>query len=113
MWLAAPRSSPAPHLDGQRALSAGGSQDGVWARAEPVSSRVASMVLSIKGFMMVLPELRLEFGTRSMSDRDFDRQFNLAIRLYCLLWRRATSFTPPQPAFTPPQPAVSLTADEM
>src|SRR5215831_19379301 len=60
MWLAAPRSSPAPHLDGQRALSAGGSQDGVWAMAEPVSSRVASMVPSIEGFMVVLPELRLE-----------------------------------------------------
>jgi hypothetical protein len=31
MWLADPRSSPAPHFDGQRALSAGGFQ--VWAPA--------------------------------------------------------------------------------
>src|SRR5688572_23023717 len=33
MWLAAPRSSPAPHFDGQRALSAGGDHDGAWAEA--------------------------------------------------------------------------------
>ena len=31
MWLAEPRSSPAPHFDGQRSLSAGGFQ--VWAPA--------------------------------------------------------------------------------
>src|SRR5262245_24406581 len=31
MWLAEPRSSPAPHLEGQRSLSAGGFQ--VWAPA--------------------------------------------------------------------------------
>ena len=33
MWLPEPRSSPAPHFDGQRALSGGGVQLGAWARA--------------------------------------------------------------------------------
>src|SRR5215813_7909120 len=33
MWFAAPRSSPAPHFEGQRALSAGGDHDDVWAAA--------------------------------------------------------------------------------
>src|SRR5262245_6429181 len=33
IWFAAPRSSPAPHFEGQRALSAGGDHDGVWAPA--------------------------------------------------------------------------------
>src|SRR6478609_3119888 len=33
MWLAEPRSSPAPHFDGQRAFSGGGVQLGAWLRA--------------------------------------------------------------------------------
>src|SRR5215510_12119965 len=38
-WLAAPRSSPAPHFDGQRSLSAGGNHDGVWALTASVLKR--------------------------------------------------------------------------
>src|SRR6266446_4311569 len=75
MWLAAPRSSPAPHLDGQRALSAGGSQEGVWATAAPVSSRVASMVLSVKGFMVVLPDFGLRLNL-----------IDVGFRLSCRRW---------------------------
>src|SRR5437763_13883184 len=45
MWLAEPRSSPAPHLDGQRWLSAGGFQVWAWARApvRPSASAAAAM----------------------------------------------------------------------
>src|SRR6266446_208142 len=71
MWLAAPRSSPAPHLDGQRALSAGGNQDGVWATAASDRSRVASMVLSIKGFMVVLPDFRTSLECDRCRNFDF------------------------------------------
>src|SRR5262245_25129805 len=45
MWLAEPRSSPAPHFDGQRALSGGGVHDGVWAPATPVISVAANAML--------------------------------------------------------------------
>src|SRR5262245_56697865 len=45
MWLPAPRSSPAPHFEGQRTLSAGGVQDGVCARAEAPASNVAKKAI--------------------------------------------------------------------
>src|SRR5262249_12745604 len=43
MWFAAPRSSPAPHFEGQRALSAGGDHDGVWATAGPAQTSKLEM----------------------------------------------------------------------
>src|SRR4029077_3224161 len=56
MWLPEPRSSPAPHFDGQRWLSAGGFHDWAWAavinptvRATPamptVRTRMADLLL--------------------------------------------------------------------
>jgi hypothetical protein len=42
MWLPEPLSSPAPHLDGQRALSGGGDQLGVCAKAEPLAIKHGS-----------------------------------------------------------------------
>ena len=45
MWLAAPRSSPAPHFEGQRSLSAGGIQDGVCACAAMAPSISAASAL--------------------------------------------------------------------
>src|SRR6266850_6882881 len=41
MWLPAPRSSPAPHFEGHRWLSAGGRQDGLW-RSEEHTSELQS-----------------------------------------------------------------------
>src|SRR4051812_8827152 len=41
MWLAEPRSSPAPHFDGQRAPSGGGVKLGAWARAAVPAMSVA------------------------------------------------------------------------
>jgi hypothetical protein len=60
-------------LDGQRALSAGGSQEGVWATAAPDRSRAASTVLSVKGFMVVLPD----FLTLPECDRCRDFAFRV------------------------------------
>src|SRR5262245_51704063 len=56
MWLAAPRSSVAPHFEGQRALSGGGVQDGVWAEAVAPNISVASKATgSACDFMAILP----------------------------------------------------------
>src|SRR5215813_11218023 len=56
MWLPAPRSSPAPHLEGQRVLSDGGVQDGVCARAEPPANSVANKAIgSACDVMAILP----------------------------------------------------------
>src|SRR4029450_11620941 len=41
IWLAEPRSSPAPHFDGQRWLSGGGVQLGVCARTVPLAASIA------------------------------------------------------------------------
>ena len=41
MWLAEPRSSPAPHFDGQRAFSGGGVQLGAWLRAAVPATSMA------------------------------------------------------------------------
>jgi len=45
MWLPAPRSSPAPHFEGQRALSGGGIQLGVWATADAVANNAATTMI--------------------------------------------------------------------
>src|SRR5579862_8621656 len=45
MWLPEPRSSPAPHLEGQRALSGGGDHDGVWATAAPEANSAARAMM--------------------------------------------------------------------
>src|SRR5215510_14699224 len=56
MWLPAPRSSPAPHFEGQRTLSAGGVQDGVCARAEAPANSVANNAIgSACDVMAILP----------------------------------------------------------
>src|SRR5262245_26833372 len=43
--LPAPRSSPAPHLDGQRALSGGTVQLGVWAMADVAANAAAATMI--------------------------------------------------------------------
>src|SRR5437867_5996463 len=49
MWLAAPRSSPAPHFEGQRWLSEGGRQDGPWAAAvERPSAAITARPMTIR-----------------------------------------------------------------
>src|ERR1700722_20578938 len=53
MSVAAPRSSPAPHFDGQRALSGGGSQDGVCAAAATVAASKAETARN--SLMTILP----------------------------------------------------------
>src|SRR5262249_11053017 len=45
IWLPAPRSSPAPHFEGQRALSGGGIQLGVWATADAVANNAATTMI--------------------------------------------------------------------
>src|SRR5215470_13815121 len=45
MWLPEPRSSPAPHFEGQRALSGGGIQLGVWATADAAANNAATTMI--------------------------------------------------------------------
>src|SRR5215470_3909302 len=70
MWLAAPRSSPAPHLEGQRALSGGGVQDGVCAEAVAPTISVASKATgSACDLMAILPSRHYkpsELGSESI-----------------------------------------------
>jgi hypothetical protein len=68
--LPEPRSSPAPHFDGQRALSGGTVQDGVCAR-EAVLAMSTALIAAANAmhFMVFLPEIsiaRMSFGSSSM-----------------------------------------------
>src|SRR5829696_3869625 len=53
MWLPEPRWSPAPHLEGQRWLSAGGRHD--WAAAEPLvhSSRATIVTARMRSSWLI------------------------------------------------------------
>src|SRR5262249_36266311 len=56
MWLPDPRSSPAPHFDGHRSLSAGTVHDGAWAcAATPPSSSADKPNVTAIVFMQILP----------------------------------------------------------
>ena len=55
MWLPAPRSSPGPHFEGQRALSAGGCQDCAWTVDVPAASAAAAAMTAMMGRMDVTP----------------------------------------------------------
>src|SRR5215468_538662 len=60
MRLPEPRWSPAPHFDGQRALSGGTVQDAVCARqAVPTVNAALTAIPNIKRLMAFLPEIEL------------------------------------------------------
>jgi hypothetical protein len=60
MWLAAPRSSPAPHFEGHRSFSAGGDQEGAcWATAADIASAAAEKAAGSVKRLMGVPPLTL------------------------------------------------------
>jgi len=60
MRLPEPRSSPAPHFEGQRALSGGTVQDGVCAREAVLAiSTALTVAANAMHFMGFLPEMSI------------------------------------------------------
>src|SRR5262249_60952146 len=55
MWLPAPRSSVAPHFDGQRWLSVDGRQDGFWAAAVDRPSATTTARHTVQQRCLALP----------------------------------------------------------
>src|SRR5262245_59489741 len=71
MWLPDPRSSPAPHFDGQRWLSGGGIQDCcAWAVTHVSAKRTVALIPLAVVFMCFLPRrYRTAHGTRLQHPR--------------------------------------------
>src|SRR6266852_702262 len=73
MRLPAPRSSPAPHLDGQRALSGGTVQLGVWATTDVTANSDAATMIDFGVYALdvidVHPVLRREPESRKDARR--------------------------------------------
>src|SRR5262249_26361902 len=74
MWLPAPRSSVAPHFEGQRWLSVGGRQEGLWATAVDRPSGTITARTTMMRRCMAL--LRVEGALHS------------SIGGHVMLWRR-------------------------